>query len=376
MINLRKSLMLALVFVGLLFSITAYAADTNKLSSDLTSDNGQVVLAALKSLKAMGPGAASAVPAIVDLLKTKKTYPYQDYGLDNVVYPEAFETLKAIGVKSDDVLRVAIDYYQNSADYLDAKPYALAVISDFGEQAAPVAPVLAGQLEQENTRVADSRRIIDVLGKIGPAAVAAVPALVKIATASTLGSDRVQALSALNKIAPSDRRILKAYADAAWKRPGNSEDQKIYVLFSDYLSGYGKLSQEDLVLLAGYMNNFTKRESAEDRNPPGHDTSTNPNYLSVAKIFLSYPESADLIMPSLAERIRQLDMHMKDFQALLELAGDFGARADSLAQPIYERATSREHIGFGFLRPLSIKVLNEIGTSSALDKAKSLSVQR
>jgi hypothetical protein len=40
---------------------------------------------------------------------------------------------------------------------------------------------------------------------------------------------------------------------------------------------------------------------------------------------------------------------------------------------IYERASSRERIQFGFLKPSAIDALNAIGTPSAQEKAKMLS---
>ena len=67
---------------------------------------------------------------------------------------------------------------------------------------------------------------------------------------------------------------------------------------------------------------------------------------------------------------------MKDFKVLLKLAGEFGATAAPLVPAIYERASSRERIMFGFLKPGALEALNAIGTPAALEKAKLLSARR
>jgi len=364
---------LAVLILGLVYfasGATAFAADMTQLVADVGSSQGRTVESAFKQLQAMGAEGEPVVPAIVRMLKAKKTYAEQDYGLDNVVYPMAFQTLKAIGTHSDDVLQVAMDYYKNSADYLNAKPFALDVITGFGDRAAAAVPELAAALD-DSKKTADRWRIIAALQEIGPAAAPAKSTLIKIATSSTNSDERGRVLAALAKIAPHDQAVLTAYAEVASRKPGNSGDIDTIRAFDAYVTQYSAFNADDLAVLASYMNRVTNRDEAMP-NHAGHIMAADPAYLDVAKVFLNYPENAALIMPSLAARLRQLDLHTKDFRATLELAGEFGAHAAPLADPIYVRAASREQITAGWFQPEAIDTLKKIGTPEAVEKSEML----
>jgi len=358
-----------LVLVGTV--IPAYAADVNSIAADLASTDGHTVESALKQITAMGPDAAPAAPAIIQLLKDKKHYAESDYGLDNVIYPQAFQALKSTGAKSDEALAVAMDYYQNDTSNPGVAPVALDIIAGYGDKAAPIVPSLASALDSNNTRFGEKRHIMAVLGQIGPAAVRAMPALLRAATAGT-SADRGEAFAALEKIAPHDHRVLTGFAELVALKPTNSGDTENAKAFAAYVDGYGNFSPDDLATLGNYLTDVTDRDEATP-NHDGHIVSFDPAYLPVAKIFLNYPDQAELAMPSLAARILQLDLHSKEFPATLELAGDFGAHAGSLAEPIYARATAYDHVTAGYLQPLAANMLEKIGTPDALEKAKALS---
>ena len=365
--TMRQLAVLILVLAFFVSGAPAFAADMNQLIADVGSTQGRTVESALKQLQTMGSEAEPAVPAIIAMLKAKKTYAEQDYGLDNIVYPQAFQTLKAIGTQNDDVLQVAMDYYKNSADYLNAKPFALDVIAGFGDRAAAAVPQLAAALTNDSKQ-GDRWRIIAALQQIGPAAAPAMPTLIKIATTANGSGERGRALAALAKIAPHDQRVL-FYAEIASRKPGNSGDLDNNKAFDTYVAQYSSFNADDLAILASYMNRVTNRDEAMP-NHAGHIMAGDPAYLDVAKVFLNYPDNSTLIMSSLAARIRQLDIHTKDFRATLELAGEFGAHAAPLADAIYDRATSREHVTAGWLQPVAVDMLQKIGTPDAVEKSK------
>lgn len=235
--EVRREAALALGEIG-----PASAPAAEVLAKSLGDKDQAVCCAAAYALGSIGPGAKSAETALdkCSLSKNLLLNALAAWALAKIEPEDADAKKKAVSLLSKGLagknphlrraaLRGMLDLQTDPVVILEAVKSArissqdeivdelLVVSSEFGE---PAVPLLVESLNIERVRPLAASR----LGRIGPAAKAAVPALAVIAAEDTDVAARCEALMALGAIAPESPKTLKAAAAAL----GDAEEDVRY----------------------------------------------------------------------------------------------------------------------------------------------------
>jgi len=166
--------------------------------SDLSNPDPKIQKDACEALKAIGPAASEAVPALADLIRRSK---------DQDVIESAWDALKAIGPAAPEAVPALADLIRRSKNQ-DVIKSACEALKAIGPAASEAVPALADLIRRSENRVVIASACW-ALEAIGPAASEAVPALADLIRRSENQVVIARACEALEAIGPAALPELK-----------------------------------------------------------------------------------------------------------------------------------------------------------------------
>jgi HEAT repeat protein len=204
--------------------------------SDLSNPDPEIQGKACEALKEIGPAAAEAVPALIELIKCRPNYHWRSREyffdhpvvIDHYLHTEAFDALRAIGPAAVPALVELIRHSQDRG----VLAAACKVLEEIGPAASEAVPALVDLIRRSQDAVV-LEAACGALEAMGPAAAEAVPALVEFIRRNP-GSDEVEcwaleaACEALRAIGPAASEAASALVELIRRNPSSDVLEAAY----------------------------------------------------------------------------------------------------------------------------------------------------